>query len=177
MVFISILFQRAFTDLNTIANGSIPSINAAQAMTQYIEDIDAKSADFLAAAGLTDVFPCQIAGTNQNLGNLRVHGCDKETITAEIALANQKIYETARNVTYPGERTAIERIIAGFQDYRADIARMQYEYSLAKDPTDATTLICTMPIRRMWTPARFCIPRLPNCLPSMRRGIRSTMSR
>src|SRR5690349_4686756 len=66
MVFISILFQRASTDLNTIANGSIPSINAAQAMTQYIEDIDAKSADFLAAAGLTDVFPCQIAGTNQN---------------------------------------------------------------------------------------------------------------
>lgn len=138
MIVIALLFQRASTDLDTIANGSIPSINAAQAMTQYIEDIDAKSADFLAAAGLTDVFPCQIAGTNQNLGNLRVHDCDQKTITAEIALANQKIYETARNVTYPGERTAIERIIAGFEDYRADIARMQNEYALAKDPTDAS---------------------------------------
>jgi len=138
MIVISLLFQRASTDLDTIANGSIPSINAAQAMTQYIEDIDAKSADFLAAAGLTDVFPCQIAGTNQDLGMLRVHDCDQQTITAEIALANQKIYEAARNVTYPGERTAIERIIAGFEDYRADIARMQYEYALAKDPTDAS---------------------------------------
>jgi hypothetical protein len=138
MIFIALLFQRASTDLDTIANGSIPSINAAQAMTQYVEDIDAKSADFLAAAGLTDVFPCQIAGTNQNLGNLRVHNCDQKTIIAEIALANQKIYETARNVTYPGERTAIERIIAGFEDYRADIARMQDEYALAKDPTDAS---------------------------------------
>jgi hypothetical protein len=136
MVGISLLFQRAATDLNTIANGSIPSINAAQAMTQYIEDIDAKSADFLAAAGLSDVFPCQIAGTTQDFGKLRVHDCDQKTITAEIALANQKIYETARNVTYPGERTAIERIIAGFEDYRADIARMQDEYALAKDPAD-----------------------------------------
>jgi hypothetical protein len=138
MVVIALLLLRASTDLDTIANGSIPSINAAQAMTQYIEDIDAKSADFLAAAGLTDVFPCQIAGTNQNLGNLRVHDCDQQTITAEIALANQKMYEAARNVTYPGERTAIERIIAGFEDYRADIAREQYEYALAKDPTDAS---------------------------------------
>jgi hypothetical protein len=41
-------------------------------------------------------------------------------------------------VTYPGERTAIERIIAGFEDYRADIARMQDEYALAKNPTDAS---------------------------------------
>ena len=45
-------FRQSYTDLNTIASGSVPSVDAAQAMSQYIEDIDAKAADYLAAASL-----------------------------------------------------------------------------------------------------------------------------
>src|SRR5690242_5762361 len=47
-VTVSQSFSRAADDLNTIGNGSIPSVDAAQAMAQYMEDIDAKSADYLA---------------------------------------------------------------------------------------------------------------------------------
>ena len=53
-LFISLSFLRSANDLNTIAQGSIPSVDAAQAMAQFIADIDAKSADYLGTAGLTE---------------------------------------------------------------------------------------------------------------------------
>src|SRR5581483_4851055 len=53
-VMVSQSFSRASDDLNTSGNGSIPSVDGAQAMAQYIEDIDAISADYLATAALTD---------------------------------------------------------------------------------------------------------------------------
>src|SRR2546421_12867451 len=79
-------FSQASTDLNTIASGSVPSVDAAQAMSQYIEDIDAKTADYLAAASLTDKIPCTIIGSNRNPGLLTDHDCDQINIDAELVL-------------------------------------------------------------------------------------------
>ena len=130
-VFFAHTFQQVSSDLTTINSGSIPSVDAAQAMAQYIEDIDAKSADYLATAALTTTVPCSIVGTAFNPGSLTVHDCDDRNISAEIVLANQQLYLAIHNVTYPGERTATERITAGFQDYMAQIAIMRHEYTLA----------------------------------------------
>jgi hypothetical protein len=124
-------FQQASNDLDTINSGSIPSVDAAQTMAQYIEDIDAKAADYLATAALTTTVPCSIVGTTFNPGPLTVHACDDRNISAEIVLANQQLYLAIHNVTYPGEHTATERITAGFEDYMAQIAIMRHEYALA----------------------------------------------
>ncbi|QBD79798.1 tetratricopeptide repeat protein [Ktedonosporobacter rubrisoli] len=123
-------FQRANSDLDTINNGSIPSVNAAQTLAQYIEDIDAKSADYLATGALSDRQPCSIVGTNST-APMTVHDCDNVNIEAEIQLANRELFNAAHNVTYPGERTAVERITRGFEEYIANIALMRYEYTRA----------------------------------------------
>jgi hypothetical protein len=130
------LFQHALDDLNTISRDSIPSVNAAQALAQYIEDIDAKAADYLATAGFTSQEPCAIPGIDIPGLTLTVHDCDDRTIAAEITLANQQLDLAAHNVTYPGERTAIERIELGLQVYLSDIRLMQYEYGLADSKTN-----------------------------------------
>src|SRR6266567_4430039 len=122
-------FSRASDDLNTIGSGSIPSVDAAQAMGQYMEDIDAKSADYLTTATLTQSEPCSIVGDNSGSTQmLTVHDCDDRNIDAEIILLNSSLFEAAHNVTYPGERTAIDRITAGIEEYIADISEMRYEY-------------------------------------------------
>ena len=133
---VSQAFLQAYTDLDTIAQGSVPSVDAAQAMSQYIEDIDAKAADYLAAASLTAQTPCTIIGSSRNPGNLTDHDCDALNIDAELVLANQQLYIAIHNVTYPGEHTATERIVAGFEEYRADIAVEEHEYALATSKTD-----------------------------------------
>ncbi|GHO48798.1 hypothetical protein KSX_69610 [Ktedonospora formicarum] len=123
--------SRASEDLDTIGNDSIPSVDAAQAMAQYVEDIDAKAADYLAAVGLTELQPCVVPGPNTAVISLTVHACDDHTIDAEIQLFNQELYKAAHNVTYPGERTAIERITAGFEEYTSHIAVMRSEFTQA----------------------------------------------
>ena len=128
--------NQAYTNLDTIASGSVPSVDAAQAMSQYIEDIDAKAADYLAAASLTNKIPCTIIGSNRNPGLLTDHDCDQINIDAELVLANQQLYIATHNVTYPGEHTAVERITAGFEEYKADVAIEEHEYSLAASKTD-----------------------------------------
>ncbi len=135
-LFLAHSFQLISADLDTINNGSIPSVDASQSITQYIEDIDAKSADYLATAALTATEPCQIVGSTVNPGPLTVHDCDNRNIDAEIVAANHQIFLAAHNVTYPGERTAVERIITGFQDYSAQIGIMRHEYGLAVSKTD-----------------------------------------
>jgi len=129
-------FRQSYTDLDTIANGSVPSVDAAQAMSQYIEDIDAKAADYLAAASLTEKTPCTIIGSGRSVSNLTGHDCDQVNIDAELTLANQQLYLAIHNVTYPGERTAVQRITAGFEEYSADIAVEQHEYALAASKTN-----------------------------------------
>ncbi|GHO95406.1 hypothetical protein KSF_054540 [Reticulibacter mediterranei] len=128
--------RQASTDLDMIANGSVPSIDAAQAMSQYIEDIDAKAADYLAAASLTEQTPCSIIGSTRNPGNLTGHDCDQLNIDAELILANKQLYIAIHNVTYPGERTALQRITAGLEEYSNDIAIEEHEYGLAASQTD-----------------------------------------
>jgi hypothetical protein len=156
-VFLSQSFRRASDDLSTIAYGSIPSVDAAQALAQYIDDTDAKSADFLGTAGVTTNSPCSIpaisaqtiSGANQQQvqqltdeGNQTVHQCDGLTINAELLLANQQLFNATHNVTYPGERTAIERITEGLEEYSGHIAAMMHDFSLAEkkghasDPND-----------------------------------------
>ena len=137
-LFISGAFRQSYAYLHTIAIDSVPSVDAAQAMAEYIQDIDAKSADYLAAAGLTEQVACPIPGTSYNPGNITIHQCDDLTISAEITLANKELYIAAHNVTYPGERTAVERITAGFEEYVGDISVMRHEYELAANKTDPT---------------------------------------
>lgn len=129
-------FRQSYSDLDMIANGSVPSVDAAQTMSQYIEDIDAKSADYLAAASLTEKNQCTVIGSNRNAGNLTNHDCDQVNIDAELVLANQQLYLAIHNVTYPGERTAVQRITAGFEEYSADITIEQHEYALATSKTN-----------------------------------------
>lgn len=132
----SLAFSRASRDLETINNDSIASIDAAQAMTQYLEDIDAKAADFLATAGLGYKTSCYVAGTYSGL-LLSVHDCDEHNIDAEIVLANQALYQASHNVTYPGEKTAVERISTGMNIYLGSIQLMRTDYGLAHSKTDA----------------------------------------
>jgi hypothetical protein len=107
-------------------------------MAQYIADIDAKAADYIGTAGLLGVQPCVIAGTAENLGQLTVHACSDQTIEAETILFNREVYKAIRNVTYPGERTALDRIAAGFQEYTGQIAVMRHEFDQATSKTDPT---------------------------------------
>lgn len=138
---ISLNFARVADDLSTINSGSIPSVDAAQAMTQYIEDIDAKAADFVGTAGLTNRVPCTVVAANNtttSIGDLTGHDCDAHNIDAETILANQQLFNATHNVTYPGERTAVERITAGFELYLADINAMRIQFSQAASTTNPT---------------------------------------
>ena len=127
--------SRATDDLTTINSGSIPSVDAAQAITQLIEDIDAQSADFLATAGLRNTEACTLVGSSTTL-QLSVHDCDERNIDAETVLVNQQLFQAAHNVTYPGEQTAVERITIGLESYLADIRLMRTDYGLAQGKTD-----------------------------------------
>ena len=139
--FLSQSFTRASNDLNTIAYGSIPSVDAAQTLAQYIDDIDAKSADFMGTAGLTTTSSCSVPDNTGNttvVGQYTVSQCDKLTINAELLLANQQLFNAAHNVTYPGERTAVERITEGMEEYSGYLAIMMSEFDLAGKKNDAT---------------------------------------
>jgi hypothetical protein len=137
---LSLLFQRAADDLNTIAYSSIPSVNSAQKFTQYIDDIDAKATDYLATGALKTPVACTIVGPNNQTTPTAqpqtIHDCDKLNIDAEIPLANHQLYLSANNVTFPGEETAVERITAGMEDYIALIRQSQYDYTLANGSND-----------------------------------------
>jgi hypothetical protein len=130
--------KRAAGDVQTIDSESIPSVDAAQSITRYIDIIDAQAADYLAAAGLTNRVPCTVAGLGiaSSARMLSVHDCDESNIDAESALVNQQIFAAAHNVTYPGERTAVERIMIGLESYLGDISQMRVDYGLAKSKTD-----------------------------------------
>jgi Four helix bundle sensory module for signal transduction len=138
--FLSQSFLRASDDLNTIASGSIPSVDAAQALAQYIDDIDAKAADFLGTASIDKLSSCSVPSAGQpiTVAGQTVSQCDKLTIDAEFLLANQQLFNAAHNVTYPGERTAIERITEGLEEYSGHLTVMMREFDLAANKGDAT---------------------------------------
>lgn len=126
---------RASNDLNTITSGSVPSVNAAQTISQLISDIDAQAADYLATAGLTAQESCTVAGSS-TVFMLTVHDCDEYNIDAETVLVNEQLFNAAHNTTYPGEQTAVERISVGLESYLGDIHQMRVDYGLAKSKTD-----------------------------------------
>lgn len=131
--------NRASTDLVTIDQGSIPSVNYAQSMAQLVSQIDAQSADFLAAAGLTNTRPCTIQTSltrPDQVETLTVHDCDAHSIDAETVLINEQLFNAEHNVTYTGEQTAVERISTGLESYLGDIHQMRVDYDLAKSKTD-----------------------------------------
>lgn len=128
-------FSRASNDLATINSGSIPSVDAAQQITQLIEEIDAQSADFLATAGLSKLEPCTINGTATTT-QLTVHACDERNIDANTVLVNQQLFTAMHNVTYAGEQTTVERISIGLESYLGDIHQMRVDYDLARSKTD-----------------------------------------
>src|SRR5260370_3397908 len=139
MFAVSQSFQRAADDLNTINAGSIPSVKSAQEMAQYLANIDAQAADFIATGGdLSDVKPWWVVGSKVNAGAQTVEKCDDLNNSAETELANKALFDAAHNVTYPGEQTAIERITAGFEEYTGAITEMRDQYALAShiDPHD-----------------------------------------
>lgn len=124
--------QQTQDELNTIAVKSVPNVDAAQRLLQYVEDVDAKSADYIAAAALIDTHPCSIIGTTTvEAQPLTYHDCDALNIDAELTLANKELYVATRNVTYPGERTALDRIAAGLDEYKSDVMVSRHEYELA----------------------------------------------
>ena len=131
----SITLNRASSDLATIDSGSIPSVNYAQSITQDIETIDAQAADYLATAGLSNTIPCSITGPNTT-ATLTTHTCDERNIDAETVQTNQTLFQATHNVTYTGERTAVERITIGLESYLEDIHQMRVDYDQATNKTD-----------------------------------------
>ncbi len=130
--------NRASSDLVTIDQGSIPSVNYAQSMAQLVSEIDAQAADFLATAALSDQRSCSIP-TNLNSSEtvaLSVHDCDARDIDAETVLLNEQLFNAEHNVTYTGERTAVERISTGLENYLGDIHQMRVDYDLAQSKSD-----------------------------------------
>lgn len=137
MLVSSTTLSRASADLATIDSGSIPSVDAAQQITQLIEVIDAQAADYLATASLTSTIPCTITGL-KTTSTLTTHTCDERNIDAETVLVNQTLFQAEHNVTYTGERTAVERITIGLESYLEDIHQMRVDFGLAAHKTDPT---------------------------------------
>jgi hypothetical protein len=129
-------FRQAREDLDTVASRSAPIIDAAQAMGQYIQEIDVKSADFLTTSSLKKSAPCALPVTKYNPGTITVHNCDSMAISDNIALFNQALYNATHSATFPGEQTAVARITSGFEEYVSDIRLMFHEYNLASDNTN-----------------------------------------
>lgn len=122
--------NRAATDLNTIGTESIPSISATQKMVPYLEDIDARAADYLANVSTT-AQPCINSLTGQQMGNLSVHDCAGQIISSDQLVLNQQLYLAEQNVAFPGSRTALEQTQNGLQTYIGEINLMRYEYGQA----------------------------------------------
>src|SRR5262245_28754838 len=68
MAITTTLLRQADQDLVTIGKDSTPSVDAAQAMGQYIEEIAAKSADYLGTAGIAEQQPCFVPGSPSSVG-------------------------------------------------------------------------------------------------------------
>ncbi|EFH86064.1 tetratricopeptide repeat protein [Ktedonobacter racemifer] len=99
----------------------------------------AAAADYIATAPLTQIeaYSVVTASGSKNVGPRRVHDCDQLNIDAEIILANQQLFNAAHNVTYPGERTAVERITAGMEEYVGHLTVMQHEFDQASNTANA----------------------------------------
>ncbi len=130
---------RANADLHTINK---PSVDAAQAIVPYMENVDAQSANFLANTSSSDIHPCVITSidqqtADQRLGNLSIHDCADRTIDADLQKINQQIYLAGHNVSFAGESTAIQQTETGLEEYVSDINLMRNEFNLAANASNA----------------------------------------
>lgn len=124
---------RANADLNNINK---PSVDAAQAIVPYIENIDAQTANYLADTNPADVHSCIITSIDlqqpsQQLGTLSTHDCADHTINADLQKIDDELYIAGHNVSFTGEHTAIVQTELGLEEYISDINLMRSEYQQA----------------------------------------------
>ncbi len=176
-VVIAVSSSRAYSDLSAIGDASIPSVDAAQAIIPYMEDIDARSADYLANTNLNDVHTCPIASTGQQAGVLSIHDCASHTIDADLQLVNRELFIAGQNASYAGGRTAIEQTQAGLEEYMADINLMRHEFTLAANKNDrndphmqqayqayvSATNVLHQRISPLTVDSAYTEPNLPSC--------------
>ena len=184
---IAVSSSRAYSDLSAIGDASIPSVDAAQAIIPYMEDIDARSADYLANTNLNDVRTCSIASTGQQAGvptavldksaRYSVHDCASHIIDADLQLVNRELFTAGQNASYAGGRTAIEQTQAGLEEYMADINLMRHEFTLAANKNEkndphmqqayqayvAATNVLHQRISPLTADTAYAEPKLPSC--------------
>jgi hypothetical protein len=128
--FINMQLARANQDVQTIARASIPSVDAAESLATLLQDLDASAADYLSAAGLHELHPCILPSETSSIGMFTNHDCDARAIPLYVQMMNNQIYLAIRNVTYPGEKTALLDTQNGLEVYLEDISHMQEDYEL-----------------------------------------------
>lgn len=131
-------FTRTQAALVTVTRQSVPSIEAAQAMAQLLEELDTQAALYLTTVEPSEPQPCVLIGGSTAREPITLHECAALNLDAGILLFNRELYAAAHNVTYRGERSAVEQIARGFQEYVAHLSVMRYEYESAADPSDPT---------------------------------------
>lgn len=130
--------NRAYSDLTTIGDQSIPSVDGAQAVVPAIEDAEGQTATYLANVNPATLSPCLLNSTGQQVGTLNRHDCADRNIDADLALANHELFLAGHDVSYPGGRTAIEQTEKGLEAYAGDVNLMRYEFNLATDKSSAS---------------------------------------
>jgi len=133
--FMYVQLARASHDVQTIATDSVPSVDAAESLAALLQGLDASAADYLSAAGLHELHPCILPGESTHIGMLTNHDCDAQAIPRSMQLVNDQMYLAIRNVTYPGEKTALLHAQNGLELYLADISRMQENYEQGANPS------------------------------------------
>ena len=132
----AIYSSRAYSDLTTIGNESIPSVDGAQAVVPAIEDAQAQAAIYLANASPNAVQPCLLNSSGQRLTVLTFHDCADRNIDADLLLANHELFLAGHNVSYPGGQTAIEQTQKGLEAYSASINLMRHDFNLATNKSN-----------------------------------------
>ncbi len=134
---VSLSSSRAAGDLSAIGSVSIPSISAAQKIVPYLEDIDARAADYLANTSATPQ-PCVNSLTGQQMGQFSAHDCANQIIDSDQQALNHQLFLAGQNTAFPGSQTALQQTQNGLETYIGDINLMRHEYSLATpgNPSD-----------------------------------------
>jgi len=129
--FIEAQISRAISDVHTVAYDSIPSVDAAERLISLVQVYDATDADWLSAAALTTLHPCILPDSTNSVGMFTYHDCDSMKFPILREYINTQLYAATRNVTYPGEETAIRHIQTGLEEYFASSEKMKENFTQA----------------------------------------------
>ena len=135
--FIEAQISRAISDVHTVAYDSIPSVDAAERLISLVQVYDATDADWLSAAALTTLHPCILPDSTNSVGMLTYHDCDAMKFPIVREDINTQLYAATRNVTYPGEETAIRHIQTGLEEYFSASEKMKENFTNAGVATGA----------------------------------------